>query len=93
MLERNPGSRDLNRFIMMSMLMMLGGLQIRKVREYQGGAFVSPLFLAARGGHLAVCKVVRRDVEGRSCFDYFGKIDLTEIFTKERMVLNMKTNT
>merc|ERR1712013_935727 len=40
LLERNPGSRDLN----------------RKVREYQGGAFVSPLLLAARGGHLAVCK-------------------------------------
>merc|ERR1712013_442866 len=41
LLERNPGSRDLN----------------RKVREYQGGAFVSPLLLAARGGHRAVCKV------------------------------------
>merc|ERR1712013_224296 len=42
LLERNPGSRDLN----------------RKVREYQGGAFVTPLLLAARGGHLAVCKIL-----------------------------------
>ena len=62
------------------------------MREYQGGAFVSPLLLAARGGHLAVCKVVRREVEGRSCFYYFGKMDLTENFTKERVVLNIKTN-
>ena len=62
------------------------------MREYQGGAFVSPLFLAARGGHLAVCKVVRREVEEGSCFDYFGMMDLTENFTKERRVSNMKTN-
>ena len=89
MLERNPVSRDLNRFIMMSMLMMMGGLQIRKVREYQGGAFVSPLFLAARGGHLAVCKVVRTEVEERSCFCYFGLMDLTENFTNERIVFNI----
>ena len=72
-------------------MLMMGGLQIRKVREYQGGAFVSPLLLAARGGHLAVCKVVRREVEERSFFYYFGKMDLTENFTKERMVSNMKT--
>ena len=59
------------------------------MREYQGGAFVSPLLLAARGGHLAVCKVVRREVEGRSCFYYFGMMDLTKNFTKERMVFNI----
>ena len=52
-------------------MLMMGGLQIRKVREYQGGAFVSPLLLAARGGHLPVCKVVRRDV----FFYYFGMMD------------------
>ena len=59
------------------------------MREYQGGAFVSPLLLAARGGHLDVCKVVRREVEGRSCFYYFGMMDLTKNFTKERMVFNI----
>ena len=30
---------------------------VRRVCEYKGGAFVSALLLATRGGHLAVCQV------------------------------------
>ena len=32
-------------------------LDPRKVQEYPGGAYVSPLLLATRGGHTPVCKV------------------------------------
>jgi len=39
-LEENRGGNDLN----------------RRVCEYPGGAFVSPLLLATRGGHYAVCQ-------------------------------------
>ena len=36
---------------------ILDDLVFRQVCEYQGGAFVSALLLATRGGHLAVCQV------------------------------------
>ena len=32
---------------------------VRRVCEYQGGAFVSPLLLAVRGGHHNLCQVPR----------------------------------
>ena len=36
----------------------LTNLTARRVCEYQGGAFVSPLLLAVRGGHRGVCQVL-----------------------------------
>ena len=52
------------------------------------------------GGFEEVCEAARRGLlhkvqtlHKRSCFYYFGKMDLTKNFTKERVVFNMKTNT